>query len=137
MSRDIDYQDPESWTEADKVYLSQRMDKVPEEHRGLLTPAGSPRLVTPDVNPQMVKLTQFVRDNYPDRGEEDPVDVVISELGGDPTSADADDYDKWTVGELKTEAETREGLVAPTGDIKKKAPWIAALREWDAQHPVV
>lgn len=140
MSRDVNVNDPDSWDDQDKLYLSQRLDLVPEEHRDTLVTKQRPVLVTPGINPQMEKLTQFVRDTYPDRGAEDPVDVVISELGGDPNPEDdaGDDYDKWTVGELSKEAKVRDGLVAPTGDnAKKKQPWIDALRDWDRQHPTV
>lgn len=44
-----------------------------------------------------------------------------------------DDYDSWKLGELKAEAEKREGLDA-TG-LTKKPDLIAALRTWDAANP--
>lgn len=46
----------------------------------------------------------------------------------------ADDYDKWKVEELKTEAGTRLPEVDITG-LTKKADLIAALRTWDAANP--
>jgi hypothetical protein len=45
-----------------------------------------------------------------------------------------DDYDKWKVDELKTEAEGREPAIDVTG-LKTKVDLIAALRTWDAEHP--
>lgn len=45
-----------------------------------------------------------------------------------------DNYDKWKVEELKSEAEGREPPVDLTG-ITKKSELIAALRTWDAAYP--
>lgn len=49
------------------------------------------------------------------------------------TPAD-DDYDKWKVEELRTEAESRDPAVDLTG-VTLKADIIAKLREWDAAYP--
>jgi hypothetical protein len=50
---------------------------------------------------------------------------------GGPTP---DDYDKWKVEELRTEAESRDPAVDLTG-VTLKADIIAKLREWDAEYP--
>lgn len=138
MSREVDIRDPESWTDDDREWLAQRVDTVPAEHRHLLSPPTAAVGVVPGVNPQMEKLTRFVADNFPERAGEDPVDVVISELGGDveePVEEETDDYDQWKLDELRAEAAKRPGVANPTGaDAGRKQSWIDALRAWDAEH---
>jgi len=51
----------------------------------------------------------------------------------DLTPAFDDDYDSWKIGELRAEAEAREGL--DTAGLKNKPDYIAALRTWDAANP--
>jgi hypothetical protein len=141
MSRQIDVNDPSSWDDDDRAYLAQRMDTVPAEHRADLEKskyAPSAKVaVVEGSNPQMMKLTDFVRRNYPDRSNEDPVDVVISELGGGAEEDEEDDYDQWKVSELEAEARKRnmtEDEMPKGNDARQRQPWIDALRRWDAQH---
>jgi hypothetical protein len=141
MSREIDFNNPESWSDADRAYLADRVESVPVEHRHLVMPEQptmAPMATAED--PRMVRLTDFVRRNYPDRAGEDPITVVMDLLGDSGTGADdadeTDDYDEWTVADLTKEANNRDGLTAPTGaDARRKQPWIDALRAWDAEHP--
>lgn len=57
----------------------------------------------------------------------------FSEVEDDDDDDFDDEYDSWKVAELRTEAESREGLDL-TG-VKTKPELIAALRTWDAAHP--
>lgn len=77
-------------------------------------------------------------EQYPDVAPEvgpDPSTVTLSEAAT-PVTTTTDDYDTWTLPELKKEANDRDGVTKPTGDqAKSKYAWIDALRAWDAQHP--
>lgn len=74
-------------------------------------------------------LADKVAANKAKFAEEDAKDA---EDDDDDTKVD-DDYDSWKLGELKAEAEAREGLDM-TG-LKNKPDLIAALRTWDAANP--
>jgi len=141
MSREIDVNDPDSWDDTDKEYLRERIDTVPMQHRSALSVEMpmAPQAVVED--PSITRLRNYVRINFPERAGEDPVTVVIDELGGDEVEApedDGDDYDKWTIAELSAEAKKRqmtEGEVPAGNDAKRKQPWVDSLRRWDAAHP--
>lgn len=45
-----------------------------------------------------------------------------------------DTYDSWKIKELVTEGESREPVVDFTG-CKTKPDFVAALRQWDIEHP--
>lgn len=140
MSREVNINDPDSWDDNDRAWLAQRVDMVPADLRHLLTPPTSAVGVVAGINPQMEKLVRFVRENFPERAGEDPVDVVISELGGDvdeEPEESGDDYDQWRVNELEGEAKKRQidPATFPTGNAARtKQPWIDLLRGWDAEH---
>lgn len=133
MSREIDVNDPDSWDDSDREYLRERIDTVPAQHRAVLmedqTPPVPPAAVAE--HPGIARLSEFVRMNFPERAGEDPVSVVIDELGGEEVEEDeGDDYDTWKLAELQSEANKRGLTVQADGN--KKAPWIDALRQHDA-----
>lgn len=68
---------------------------------------------------------------------EDKIKANQAKHGAKATESGAeftDDYDKWKVDELRTEAEGREPAIDLSG-VKTKADFIAALRSWDAENP--
>lgn len=140
MSREINVNDPDSWDDDDKAYLRERPEMVPAEHREALS---VPQAFAPSAtveNPSVARLRNYVRLNFPDRAGEDPVDVVIDELGGSEvvTEEEGDDYDSWKISELRAEAEKRQMTEAevPQGDdARKKSAWVGALRDWDGRNP--
>jgi hypothetical protein len=136
LSREIDVNKPDSWSDDDKAYLRDRVDTVPVEHRQYLD---IPRAVAPEptaLSPDVVKLTTWLRDNYPEEmGSGEPaVDVAIrllSDSDEQPPEPD-DDYDNWKVNELRAEAANRQ-IDGASSMTKQQA--IDGLRKWDAEHP--
>ena len=137
MSREIDVKDPSSWDDDDRTYLAERIDTVPVEHRAdlmktqqMTEPVAPPAVAE---HPGITRLQNYVRINFPERSTEDPVQVVIDELGGDEIESapddEGDDYDEWKVAELEAEAIKRGLTVQRDGN--KKAPFINALRDYD------
>lgn len=143
MSREIDYNDPDSWTDDDRAYLAERVESVPEQYRHLVLPEQppfAPQAVGQD--PRMLRMIEFIQRNHPERAGEDPIAVAIDLMGGETADDESDDdmtdnYDQWKVKELSDEADRREPKVTlPEGaNPREKAPWIAALREWDRTYP--
>ena len=138
MSRQIDVNDPASWDEDDKTYLRERVDIVPAEHREhLRVPDPVPLAVQTGEAPEVTRLAMFIRENFPERAGENPVDVAIELITetfdvSEPED-EGDNYEQWTVAELSTEFVSRNLADPPTGnDAKKKAPWIDRLRADDA-----
>ncbi len=143
MAREVDFKNPESWNDEDLDYLRERVDRVPAEHRHLLD-------VKPDVapsseamHPAMARLDQFVRENWPERAGEDPVDVVIDLLtesyeveDDDNTDQPSDKYDSMKISELRAEAMRRvpEAQLYEGDNANAKQPWIDALRRWDREN---
>jgi hypothetical protein len=145
MARDVNFNDPSSWDDDDKVWLSQRIDRVPAEHRHLLkdpAPAFAPEAV--GESPELARLRSFLEDNFPEDWAEGetPVGLAIrlltenteAEETVDELTPEAPDYDKWKAAELVAEIETRRanGRNIP-GDKLTKAEAAAALRADDAK----
>lgn len=139
MSRQIDMTKPESWTDEDRAYLESRGVQHPELNRPVAGFAPAVEALPDEVQ----RLKDFLEKHFPAElgGEaETPVSAAIrlletadgyqdTEQGDDS----GDDYDSWKLSELRTEAETREGLADQSK--AKKPEVIAALRQWDAEHP--
>lgn len=132
LSREIDVNKPDSWDDDDKAYLRDRVDMVPAEHRQYLD---MPRVIAPEAtaqSPDVVKLTTWLRDNYPEEmGSGEPAVDVAIRLLSDDGSEDVlpdDDYDNWKVPELRNEAANR-GIDGASSMTKQQA--IDALRKWD------
>lgn len=135
MSRQINLNDPDSWSDEDRVYLRDRVDTVPAEHRPLLVESvpASPVQTFDDVTGAALSisaLTAFVQKWYPDEPGA-PVEVVMRLLTDRDGLVDeeADDYDEWKAAELKGEMEKRGIEVPPK---MTRADAIAALRANDA-----
>lgn len=140
MSREVNVNDPASWSDEDKAYLADRVESVPPENRRYLdldVPAVSPMAEAPPS--EVAHLAAWLADNYPNEvsDTESPVDTAIrllSRTDGVAESTDHDDeYDNWKLSELRTEAGNRSGM----SDVSKanRAQTIAELRKWDAEHP--
>ena len=139
MSRQIDFNKPDEWTDEDKEYLSQRLDTVPVHLRDRLVVDTPPVLATEAESSEVARLREFLNENYPDelQSGDSPVGVAIRLLSDSDEEADdetaADDYDTLSATEIKAEVEKRRDAgrtIEPASN--RKADYIAALRADDA-----
>jgi len=150
VSRQINVNDPDSWSDEDRLYLRDRLESVPPQHRHVLaTPTASPPGEAETV--EIARLRVFLENNYPedmaamDQGDT-PVGVAIRLLTTDDTTdpdtltSAGDDYDTWNVADLRVEADSRrrenpEANIPADVSKTKKADVIAILRDYDAKYP--
>jgi hypothetical protein len=145
LSREVNFNDPDSWTDEDREYLRQRVDLVPEQHRAsLITPVLPPAQAAEST--EIARLRAFLERNYPDEMNvegDTPVGVAIRLLSDDDEVVEeetGDDYDSWNVAELRAEVASRRTANADAGlpgdeSKLKKADAIAALRDYDGKYP--
>lgn len=138
MARDVNYNDPDSWDDDDRVWLRDRLERVPEEHRHLLVdkPVFAPSATAE--SPEMERLRLFLEREYPDEMAAEgqtPVGLVIELLGADTAEDSGDDpgYENWKSAELMAEIDKRRnnGREIP-GDKFTRAQAATALRADDA-----
>jgi hypothetical protein len=138
MARDVDYKNPDSWDDDDKLWLRDRIERVPVEHRHLLVDGPTfPPAATAE-SPEMERLRLFLEREYPDEMAAEgqtPVGLVIELLGADDSSDDPGDpgYENWKSAELMAEIQKRRdnGRDIP-GDKFTRPTAAAALRADDA-----
>jgi hypothetical protein len=143
--RDVNFNDPSSWDEDDKVWLRQRIDRVPPEHREHLEvrPVASPANEAESV--ELDRLRAFLMANFPDEmagalATDTPVGVAIRLLSDEYETTEADDesavddtYDSWKVAELQEEINKRnEGGASLSPASNRKDDLVSALRGDDA-----
>lgn len=138
MSRQIDYNKPEEWTDEDKAYLRDRIDQVPvhlRQHLDMTAPVAVP---SAEAEPfEVARLREFLNENYPDemlQSGDSPVGVAIRLLSDDEEETEADDgYDDMSAADIKAEVDKRRSAgrtIEPASN--RKADYIAALRADDA-----
>lgn len=137
MSRQVNLNDPDSWTDDDREYLRERGYDHPSlkvDAAPVFAPAAEAQ------STEVQRLKDFLETHFPKElgvEGETPVATAIRLLGnaeGYEDDAPADEYPEWKVKELREEASTRSGF---SGDPEKmnKPQLIEALRAWDAEHP--
>jgi hypothetical protein len=145
MAREVDYNDPASWDDEDKIWLRDRIERVPAEHRHHLVenPPTAPSFEA--VSPEMERLRLFLETHYAEdmavEGQT-PVGLAIQLLsdaaGVDPDAIeDGDDedntsYDKWKAAELTEEIGKRRQAGREIPKVSNKTEAAAALHADDA-----
>lgn len=143
MARVIDFNKPDEWTEDDLTYLRDRPERIPEEHRArVLSPVTTPSAVGEST--ELATLRVFLERNFADEMNvegETPVGTamrLLSDIAPEDINEDQgeeDDYDTWSVADLRSEITTRQGSgrSIAVDDVAKvrKADAVAALRADD------
>lgn len=143
MARNVNVNDPKSWDDDDKLWLKDRLERVPEQYRHLLA---DPAPFAPSLHaesPEMERLRLFLEANFPDdmaAEGETPVGLTIrllEDYAGVDEDAESDDkdpgYEKWPATELTAEiAKRREAGREIPGEKFNKTTAAAALRADDA-----
>lgn len=142
MSRDVDFNDPNTWRDEDDIeYVRQRIDRVPEQHRARLAIQQPPQLMQTGDSVEMQRLHTFLAKYYPEElavEGQTPVGLAIQMLsdneGINDDESDDDDpkYEKWPAAELTAEIGKRRQAGRDIPKVANKTEAAAALRADDA-----